>query len=80
MKSVSLKDLKKHLSEVTEQAARGEVVQVTKYNKPFVVLMGVASPAVHVGSKVGTTSLVSIGKKLTRGRFLSALKEDREDE
>jgi antitoxin (DNA-binding transcriptional repressor) of toxin-antitoxin stability system len=39
MKKTSLKELKEDLSKWTECAARGERVYVSKYNKPYIVLI-----------------------------------------
>ena len=80
MKKVTLKHLKEALSEISEQAAKGEFIEVTKYNKPFVV-MGPAAPlGVRVGSKSGKGPLDSIASEATKGRLFKVLEEDRDHE
>jgi prevent-host-death family protein len=78
MKSVSLKDLKQNLSQYAEEAAQGASIQVTKYNRPFVLLVGARSPSLHIGLRAGTGFLQTVGKKATEGKFLKTLLEDRE--
>ena len=77
MKVISLKELKENLSEYAEEAANGTAIEVTKYNRPFIYIMGIHSPALHVGSRVGKGKLRSAGKSLSRGSFLATLDDDR---
>jgi prevent-host-death family protein len=82
MKHISLKTLKENLSDYTEAAAKGEVIAVTKYNRPYIVLSpsthSIASD-VHVGKSLGAP-LSSIGGKTTKGKNLALLLEDRDNE
>lgn len=80
MKSVPIKDLKRNLSSWTEEAAKGERVQVTKYNRPYVVLSPAGATGIHVGKKVGKEPLKSVLKEATKGRWLRALQEDRDED
>ena len=38
MKKVPLKYLKENLAELTSAAARGELIGVTKYHKPYIII------------------------------------------
>lgn len=80
MKSISLRVLKENLSRYTEQAARGEPIQVTRYNKPFVYLMPALGQSQRVGTRAGQHEFRPVSKRATRGRFLEVLNEDRNDE
>jgi antitoxin (DNA-binding transcriptional repressor) of toxin-antitoxin stability system len=79
VKNVSLKDLKEDLSNWTEVAAKGETVQVTRYNKPYVLLGPAAMPGVRMGSRVGESLKPCFDKDPTSGRWLTVLQEDRDD-
>ena len=79
MKSVPLKELKENLSQVTESAANGEVVEITRYNKPFVYITSASHPNVHHGINAGRSSLVTLGKSASQGKYLKFLKEDRDE-
>ena len=79
MKSISLKLLKQSLSKYTEEAARGETIQITKHNKPFAYLLPAATPFLHAGAQVGRKPLRSIGKLASGGKYLKILKEDRDE-
>lgn len=77
MKSVPIKELKEDLAHWAEEAANGEVLQITKYNRPYVILSPGRAPGLHQGSKAGRESLKSILHEATRGRWLKILEEDR---
>jgi len=79
MKCVSLKDLKEDLSTWTEIAAHGESVQVTRYNKPYVVLGPAILSGVHMGRRLGDDLKPCFGKDPTSGRWLNVLQDDRDD-
>ena len=80
MKCVPLKILKQNFSEYAEIAASGTEVQVTKYNKPFIYLIGARPSSLHVGAQVGVAKLKSISKKINHGEHLKVLKEDRDED
>lgn len=79
MKLISLKDLKENLSQWTEEAAKGTAIQVTRYNKPYVFLLGVQSPSLHIGKSAGTATLRSAASAASKGKFHAVLKEDRDE-
>ena len=80
MKSVPLKDLKQHLSQWAEEAAKGEVVQVTKHNRPYIILSPSGVSGLYCGKRAGHEPLKSILKSATKGRWLQYLKEDRDED
>ena len=80
METVPLKDLKENLAYWAETAAHGKVLEVTKHNKPYVMLVPCQTTHVRVGKNVGASSLVAVLKKdPTRGAWLVSLQEDRDD-
>ena len=78
MKVVPIKELKEKLAELSEIAAKGGKVKVTKYNKPYILLVAAEdlSQNLIIGSKVGT-ALKPIAKSGSKGRYLEILAEDR---
>lgn len=80
MKNVSLKDLKKDLSSLSIMAAKGEIVAVTKHNRPYIKLVPYFEPTVTRGKYFGKKSLTPALKSARRqSRSLEILLEDRED-
>ena len=79
MKKVPLKDLKLRLSLWMKEAAKGSLVQVTRYNRPYIYLFCNESPGLHCGSQVGKSEIKSVLSGKTKGRWLEILLEDRED-
>ncbi|MBL7684863.1 MAG: hypothetical protein JNK65_02380 [Deltaproteobacteria bacterium] len=80
MKSVPLKDLKENLSYWAEEAAHGEKVQVTKYNKPYIMLGPTEVSFLHQGIQSGREPLRSVLRQGTKGKYLDILSEDRNEE
>ncbi len=80
MKSVPLKALKENLAYWAEEAAKGEVVQVTKYNRPYVMLGPSEGSGLYRGLKVGQEPLKSVLSGATKGKWLKILKEDRDED
>ena len=78
MKTVPLKTLKECLSEIMERASKGEIIEVTKYNRPFVVIYPATHRGLHVGSEIGR-GLKSVAK-VSEASFKEILEEDRSDE
>ncbi len=76
MKSVALKALKLKLSELTEEAAKGTTIEVTKYNKPFVYISSATSSSVHMGIDIGKRSLKA-ATKTSNLDIVKSLNEDR---
>lgn len=80
MISVPIKDLKENLSAYTEKASQGEVIQVTKYNKPYVTILPGQYKGLRIGSKVGQPLKPSGLKNASKGMYLKFLEEDRGEE
>jgi antitoxin (DNA-binding transcriptional repressor) of toxin-antitoxin stability system len=70
--------LKENLSALAEMAANGEVVEITKHNKPFIRLVPATGLGLHVGRFAGKARLKTVVNKNTRGAFLKILLADRE--
>jgi prevent-host-death family protein len=77
MKRVSIQDLKAQLSAAIVEAESGNTIIVTRHNEP-VAQLGPARPQhVQRGEKVGTGPIKPAVRRATRGRYLTALNEDR---
>ncbi|OGQ23476.1 MAG: hypothetical protein A3I05_07380 [Deltaproteobacteria bacterium RIFCSPLOWO2_02_FULL_44_10] len=79
MKKVPLKELKENLSHWTEEAAGGEVIHITKHNRPYVELWPAGQEHLHVGKQIGKTALKPVLKEASSGKWLEVLQEDREE-
>lgn len=79
MKKIAIKELKENLSDYAEMAAEGEIIEVSKYNRPYVYISGVAEASLHYGSKVGKLNLTSSFKLASKGAWRESLEEDRQD-
>ncbi len=79
MKSVPLKTLKENLAYWADEAAKGERVQVTKYNRPYVVLGPHEGAGLYRGKRAGLEPLKPVLKEGTKGKWLKFLKEDRNE-
>ncbi|MBI4212238.1 MAG: hypothetical protein HY540_06335 [Deltaproteobacteria bacterium] len=75
-KNVALKELKENLAYWAEEASRGEVVQVTKYNKPYMMLVPSGQPGLRVGKNVGKSGFKPVLDKPPKG-WKEYLDEDR---
>lgn len=80
MESVPIKELKKDLSYWTEQAAQGKTIQITKYNRPYVVLTKSFEGGLYRGKQVGKGALCSLLNRATQGKYLKYLQEDRDSD
>jgi len=83
MKKVSIKQVREDFAGYAESAASGEIIEVTKYNKPYVRIVTAKAPGVTVGDLVFSTvplkRVQNIGKiALTEIDLKRALEEDRD--
>jgi antitoxin (DNA-binding transcriptional repressor) of toxin-antitoxin stability system len=78
MINVPIKELKENLSDWAEKASNGAVIQITKYNRPYILLTSGQPLGLVRGSMVGRQSLAPVLRKGTQGRALKYLMEDRE--
>lgn len=79
MKNVPLKTLKENLSWWVGEAARGEQVQVTKYNRPYILLASCEGSGLYRGKRAGQATLKSVLHEGTGGKWLKVLLDDRKD-
>ena len=78
---VSLKQLKQELSSVAAEAASGTLVEVTRYNKPFLHLLSATQSDLHVGknaSKFTLKPLTGLKPQRTNNSIVADLLRDRE--
>lgn len=79
MKKISLNELKIALSEYAEDAAQGEIVEVTKYNRPYIRLVGAMNEAMTVGARFGQGELRAVLKKsVPLSKILRTIEDDRD--
>ena len=77
MKKVSIQDLKSQLSAAIVEAESGNTIIVTRHNDPVAQLEPGRPQHVQRGEKVGTGPIKPALRRATRGRYLTALNEDR---
>jgi antitoxin (DNA-binding transcriptional repressor) of toxin-antitoxin stability system len=78
VKKISLKNLKSALSKIAEVVAGGQIVEVTKYNKPFIYLFPASHPSLHFGQKLGQNQFEQLNCALPKGKLQKILSEDRD--
>jgi len=62
-----------------ELAAQGQILEITKHNKPYVFVVPTSDPSVHRGTAVGQKSL-RVGKRVRLRKSLDVyLSEDRDE-
>jgi antitoxin (DNA-binding transcriptional repressor) of toxin-antitoxin stability system len=79
MVSVSIQVLKAQFAHWAAKAVKGEAVQITRHNRPYVMLTGCSSSHVYVGPEVGKRGLRPAIKGGTNGQWRRVLDEDREE-
>ncbi len=81
MEKISINEIKKKFAHWANRVAQGEVIHITKYNRPYLKLTQIAEEALHYGERFGKADLkmdLKIGlKRASKGRYLSVLAEDR---
>jgi len=77
MKTVSIDELKRHLSTFVDAAGRGERILITRHRRPVATLMGPDLEHVHGGVRSPRASLRPLLAAPTRGAYLEVLAEDR---
>jgi prevent-host-death family protein len=77
MKQLSIQDLKAGLSGAVAEAESGQTIVITRHNAPVAQLGPARSDRVHRGARVGLSRVRPAVKRGTKGRYLSALLEDR---
>ena len=77
MKTVSVYELKRHLSSFIDQAASGARILITKHRRPVAALSPADVEHLHVGPKFGRAALKPLLRAPTQGKYLEVLDEDR---
>ena len=77
MKTVSIYELKRHLSSFVDQAAAGARILITRHRRPVASLSPADVEHLHVGSRFGRARLQPVLSAPTRGKYLEILDEDR---
>ena len=79
MISVSIEGLKKNLAAVLKRAVRGEVIQITRHNRPVALLVGEDRVNVHYGARSASATLTPLLHRASAGRYLEVLDQDRDE-
>ena len=79
MKQVSIQSLKAALSATIAEAEAGETIEITRHNEAVARLVPVAQAHAHRGALVGAGRLRPAVRRGSRGRYLAALREDRNE-
>ena len=77
MKTVSIDELKRHLSSLVDQAATGVQILITKHRRPVACLFAADIEHVHIGARFGRGALKPLLRAPTKGQYLRVLQEDR---
>ncbi len=77
MKTVSIQDLKAHLSTAVAEAEAGGTIVITRHNQPVAQLGPARASVVHRGVRVGSGRLEAATARATQGKYLAVLLEDR---
>ncbi|AFM12508.1 type II toxin-antitoxin system Phd/YefM family antitoxin [Turneriella parva] len=78
MRIAPMQELKENLATLADIAARGETIEITKHNKPFIRLTPATALGLHIGRSVGKARLKAAVVKNTGGAYLKILAADRE--
>ncbi len=80
MDLIPIKDLKSDLSSYADRASKGEIIGITKYNRPYFYLYPAQDTGVSVGKWHGKKDLEPTTIKTAAGDIaLKFLQEDRQD-
>ncbi|MBI4612994.1 MAG: type II toxin-antitoxin system Phd/YefM family antitoxin [Planctomycetes bacterium] len=77
MKTVSVDELKRNLSAVLAEAARGERIIITRHKRPIAALSPAHGEHEHQGVRFGQGSLAPLFRRATKGKYLEVLEQDR---
>lgn len=79
MKQISIQDLKANLSSAVAEAESGHTILITRHHAPVALLAPAGPRSVHRGSLVGSGRLTPALTRATRGKYLAALRDDRNE-
>jgi prevent-host-death family protein len=77
MKTVSIDELKRNLSSLLDEAAKGTRILITKHRRPVATLSAADMEHVHVGTRFGHGALKPLLRAPTQGKYLEVLADDR---
>ena len=77
---VSLKQLKQELGAIASSAAHGARIDVTRYNKPYLVMVGAAEHSLQAGVNAENFSLKPALKTAKKNVATKTLLEDRDED
>lgn len=77
MKTVSIDELKRHLSSLIDEAAAGARILITKHRRPVASLSAADMEHVHRGARFGRGALKPLFRAPTQGKYLKVLDDDR---
>jgi prevent-host-death family protein len=77
MKEVSIQDLKAKLSAAVAEAEAGRTIVITRHNRPVARLGPAGADRVHRGARVGESLDGPVARRVTQGRYLAVLRDDR---
>lgn len=80
MESVSIKNLKRSLAKWTQKAAKGQIIEVTKHNHPYVHLVAPKTDGLIWGKNVGKAHLRPVLKKPLKINWQKFWDEDRNED
>ena len=78
MKTVSIDELKRNLASLIDQASAGVRIVITKHRRPVASLSAADMEHVHRGARFGRGTLKPLLRAPTHGKYLRALKDDRD--
>jgi prevent-host-death family protein len=73
MKTVSIDELKRHLSAFIDEAAAGTRILITKHRRPVASLAAADMEHVHRGTRFGRGTLKPLLRAPTHGKYLEVL-------
>lgn len=79
MNLVPIKELKLDLSSYADRASKGEIIGITKYNRPYFYLYPAQDTGVSVGKWHGKKDMQPATKATAGNTALKFLLEDRQD-
>lgn len=79
MKKISLNEFKEGLSDFAEEVAEGEIIEVTKYNRPYIRVVAATQEGLTIGRLYRKGELKPVLKRaVSLSKILKVLEEDRD--
>ena len=77
MKTVSIDELKRHLSSLIDEAAAGTRILITRHRRAVASLSGANEEHLRIGLKFGRGKIKPLLRAPTQGKYLEVLEDDR---